>query len=622
MRTQRVAHCLAWLACLVTCTSVEVEAQGPAAPKRILLLHQSGVGEPLRARFDVAFVDAVRSVNSISIDLYEETVETRRFPGSQQSWLVKEYLRNKYADRPIDVIVTLANAPLTFARLNREMFGAPAVVAILPGSGRIAESHDYITGLQGGASVQGTIDLAASLLPSTRSVIVVDGARDDTGETETEVERQLKADPRGLRLVFLRNLPLTDLVSRLAATPADSIVLFVRQTMRSVSEDIDQFEALEEVVKASPVPIFSQVEEFMGHGVLGGHVWRFEADARRLADIATRVASGVEARDVPIGHPTYTKIVDWQQLERWNIPESRVPHDATVLFRPQSFFETYERYVIGGLIIFTAQLMLIVGLLVQRVWRRRAEADARRTREHLAHMTRVSAMGELAASLAHELNQPLTAIRANAQAARRLLAAGGPPQGELREILQDIVDDNKRAAEVISRMREMVTKRTPERRHVDVNEVVLAVTKIVASDSIIRQVSLDLDLASEELVVDADRVQLEQVVLNLLLNALDAASMSNRIPHKVVIVTNMSDRNSAHVIIRDNGPGLKTGSEWQVFEPFYTTKGSGMGMGLSIARSIIEAHGGNIWAATDVEQGAEFHVTLPRTAATASTRIA
>jgi len=374
--------------------------------------------------------------------------------------------------------------------------------------------------------------------------------------------------------------------------------------------------------KASPVPIFSQVEEFMGHGVLGGHVWRFETDARRLADIAVRVASGENPRNVPISRPTYTKIVDWQQLTRWNIPESRVPQDATVMFRPQSFFETYRRYVIGGLIIFTAQLTLIVGLLAQRAWRRRAEADARRPREHLAHMTRVSAMGELAASLAHELNQPLTAIRANAQAARRLLIAGGSPPGELRDILQDIVDDNKRAAEVISRMREMVTNRTPERRHVDLNEVVIAVTKMVASDSIIRQVFIDLDLAPDELIVEADRVQLEQVVLNLLLNALDAASMSNRVPHKVVIVTNMSDRNTAHVIVRDNGPGLKAGSEWQVFEPFYTTKGSGMGMGLSIARSIIEAHGGTIWAATDVKQGAEFHVTLPRAVVTASTRIA
>ena len=622
MKSSRVAVHVGWLACLAMCISVEGHAQEPPTTKRILLLHQGGVGEPLRARFDVAFIDAVRSADSIPIDLYEETIETRRFPGSQQSWLVKEFLRNKYVDRTIDVIVATAIGPLTFARLNRGMFGAPAIVAIVPPSGRVADSHDYITGLLGGSWVNGTVDLALSLLPGTQSVFVVDGARDDTGEQETEVERQLKAPARNLSLVFLRNLPLSDVVSRVAAVPANSIVLFVRQTMRSPSEDLDQFEALDQIVKAAPVPVLSEVEEFMGHGILGGHVWRSEADAKRLADMATRIASGVAVRDIPIGGLTYTNIVDWQQLRRWNIPESRLPHGSIVLFRPQSFFESSQGYVVGGLVVFTAQLALIVGLLVQRVWRRRAEADARRTHEHLAHLTRVSAMGELAASLAHELNQPLTAIRANAQAARRLLSADAAPQGGLKDILQDIVDDNKRAAEVIRRMREMVTKRAPERGHVDVNEVVHAVTKLVASDSIIRQVSIDLDLAPEALIVDADRVQLEQVVLNLLLNALEAASTSNRVPHKVVIATNMSDRHAAHVIVRDNGPGLTTGSEWRVFEPFYTTKGSGMGMGLSIGRSIIEAHGGNIWAATAIELGAEFHFTLPRAATTVSTRIA
>jgi C4-dicarboxylate-specific signal transduction histidine kinase len=231
-------------------------------------------------------------------------------------------------------------------------------------------------------------------------------------------------------------------------------------------------------------------------------------------------------------------------------------------------------------------------------------------------------MGELAASLAHELNQPLTGILANAQAARRLLAADPRARPELRQILQDIVDDDKRAAEVISRMREMVSKRAPERTIVDVNEVVQTVTKLLASDSIIRQVSIQLELAQDSLIVDADPVQLEQVFLNLLLNALEATSISSRLPHTVLVATEADDHHSVHVIVRDNGAGLPAGAEWEVFEPFYTTKGSGMGMGLSIARSIIESHGGNIWAATAIERGAEFHFTLPRTASAAATRIA
>jgi two-component system sensor kinase FixL len=285
-----------------------------------------------------------------------------------------------------------------------------------------------------------------------------------------------------------------------------------------------------------------------------------------------------------------------------------------VLFRQPSFFELYRKYVVGGLFVFTAQLALIVVLIVERVWRRRAEREAQRTHEHLAHLTRVSAMGELAASLAHELNQPLTAILSNAQAARHLLATNDPPLPELKDILQDIVDDDNRAGAVINRMRELVNKHATEHALVDINDVVQVTTKLVASDSIVREVSIGLELAPDIPMVEGDRVQLQQVLLNLLLNSLDATSRSDRFPHKVVIRTDSSDRHLVHVAVRDNGPGLPAETEQRIFEPFFTTKGSGMGMGLSIARSIVESHGGRIWATSDV-CGAEFHFVLPRAAA-------
>jgi len=604
----------AWVACVIALLPRPAVAEDPSA-KRILLLHQNGIAEPIHARFDVAFVEALRSAGSpsIPIDLYEETIETRRFPGSEQSWLAREYLKRKYADRTIDVIVTLGSVPLTFARLNRDLFGTPSIVALVTPSGQL-DPGDNVTGLQGGFWIDGTIDLALSLLPGTQSVFVIEGARSNADDIKTEVERQLK-DRGRLNLVYLKDIPLGELIARVRAIPPHSIVLYVGQSMRTASLDIDQFDALKEIVRASPAPIFSQFEEFLGRGVVGGYMWRSEDDARRMAEMALRIVGGTSARDIPAGRGTYATLLDWSQLQRWNIPDTRLPAASIVLFRPQSFFESYRWYVVGGLLVFIGQLALIVGLVVHRARRRRAEEDARRSRENLAHLTRVSAMGELAASLAHELNQPLSAILANARAATRLLATDGDVVPELRDILQDIVDDDKRAAEVISRVREMVSKRTTERVPVDLNEIVRTVTRMLTSDSIIRQVPIELDFSPAPLIVSGDRVQLEQVVLNLLLNAFEATSTSNRLPRTVVVTTNASDRQSAHLVVRDNGPGLKSGSEGRVFEPFYTTKGSGMGMGLSIARSIVESHGGRIWAANALERGAEFHLTLPRTAA-------
>ena len=586
----------------------------PTATKRVLLLHEGAVGfSPIRERFGSSFIRAVRSAESARIEVYEETFETSRFPGPEQFRLARDFLTNKYAGQKIDVIVTMGVPPLALARQTRERIGNPAIVATLSPTGQI-DGNDNVTGLQGGFFINGTIDLALTLQPDTQSVIVIDGSLEDDRDLRAEVERQVKARTRPVGLVYLQDLPLSDVVSRVAAAPEHSVVLFIKQNMRTRSQPMSPFDTLAEVVRASRVPVFSQVEEYVGLGILGGYVWDFEVDAGRMAEMAVRLATGASVRDVPSGRNTYKTLLDWRQLQRWRISESRLPAEAIVLFRQQSFFEQYRRYVVGGMIVFVAQLALIVGLLVERAWRLRAEAEAQRTRDNLAHFTRVSAMGELAASLAHELNQPLTAILTNAQAASRLLAAPTQLTPQLKEILQDIVDDDKRATAVIGRMRELVSKHVTERGPVDMNEIIHSVMKLVASDAAFREVSIDLELATARLTVEGDRVQLQQVILNLVLNALEATSASDRSPRRAIISTSTSDSHSVHVAVRDNGPGLSEGNETQVFEPFFTTKGSGMGMGLSIARSIIESHGGKIWARNGSDTGAEFHFTIPRLA--------
>jgi signal transduction histidine kinase/integral membrane sensor domain MASE1 len=241
---------------------------------------------------------------------------------------------------------------------------------------------------------------------------------------------------------------------------------------------------------------------------------------------------------------------------------------------------------------------------------KRAELDAQRIRQELAHSTRVSTMGELTASLAHELNQPLAGIMTNAQAAQRFLDATPPDYSEIRPILGDIVEDAKRAAEVIERLRELMRKGQPESARVDVNDVVRGVAKLMTSDAIIRGVTIVSDLTAEPLTVLGDRVQLQQLLLNLLVNAMEA--MSDAAPaDRCVVVRTRPAGGAAEVFVEDSGPGLSPGAEALIFEPFYTTKASGMGMGLSIARSIVQAHGGEIWARSNVTRGATFHFAVP-----------
>jgi two-component system, LuxR family, sensor kinase FixL len=242
--------------------------------------------------------------------------------------------------------------------------------------------------------------------------------------------------------------------------------------------------------------------------------------------------------------------------------------------------------------------------------RKEAELEAQRSRQELAHFARVSTVGQLTASIAHELNQPLTGILTNARAGLRFLSAGPPDVAELRDILSDIVDDDKRAAEVIQRLREILRKDATQRVLLDVNVLVADVVRLLNSDAIIRNLAVTLDLHPQPVLAYGDRVELQQVILNLLINAMDAmAEVAGG--DRTIVVTTEATLETVHVAVRDRGKGVSANGGDRLFEPFFTTKPSGMGMGLAIARSVIEGHGGLIWATDHAGGGAVFHFALP-----------
>jgi signal transduction histidine kinase len=242
--------------------------------------------------------------------------------------------------------------------------------------------------------------------------------------------------------------------------------------------------------------------------------------------------------------------------------------------------------------------------------RRRAEIDAFHARRELLRLERLSRMGELTASLAHELNQPLAAILSNAQAALRFLQLDKVNLDELREILHDIIQDDQRAGNVIRSLRSMINREEREKNPIILNTVLNEVTQIFHTESIFRNVHIDTEFDESLPPVLGDKVQLQQVVLNLIVNAADAMSQ-NPPEHRRIIMGTRVKNDRIRVTIRDFGPGIDQGSLDRIFEPFFTTKGTGLGMGLAVSHTIVEAHGGHIWAENHPGGGATFLIELP-----------
>ena len=244
---------------------------------------------------------------------------------------------------------------------------------------------------------------------------------------------------------------------------------------------------------------------------------------------------------------------------------------------------------------------------------RRAHAaevqNAKRT-EELAYINRFNVAGELTAAIAHELNQPLAAILTNSETAKLLLGSSAPDLEELREILTDIHRDDQRASDVIRRLRGLLMKAPFERKSNDLNEIARDTVEILSRLATSREADLGTETVLDELRVKCDRIQLQQVIINLILNAMDAMSAVPRANRKIVVTT-MRVENFAEVAVSDAGPGIPPDKVKMVFEPFFSTKPEGMGVGLSIARTIVEAHEGQIWAENKTTSGAVFHVRLP-----------
>lgn len=584
-----------------------------AKPKTVVLLHSYGQNFKPWSEYSKAIREEIARRSPSPLILQDFSVVTARGAETEAETQFVKYLGALFTARGPDLVIAFGAPSGGFVQRYRDQL-FPTAPMLLTAIERRRVEHLALA--DNDAVIAVRLDIPKmfrnilQLLPKTKTIGIVVGNSPNerfwTGELKTEL-RPL-SDRIGLR--FYNDLSFDEVLTQAASLPRDSAIFWIPPQVDAIGAVHEGDRALSELHAVATAPIFSYDDSFFTGEIVGGPMTSAAASTKAAADAALRMLAGEKAKVqitvLDYGPPKY----DWRQLQRWGISESRLPPGSEVLFRQPDFWKQYRWQLSLLMLAFVLQAGLISGLLLERRRRMRAELLARQRMAELAHVNRFSMAGELTASIAHEINQPLGAILTNAETLELIASSSSPDLEEIREIASDIRRDDERASAVITRLRSLLKKKPFEIATIDLNEVVRDSMELAAG--VVRQRNFELrtQLSATPVPIAGDRVQLQQIILNLLVNAMDA--MPDVSPEaRTVVVTTRRKEHVAELSVADSGQGIQPERLKQIFQPFYTTKEGGMGMGLSIARTIAEAHCGGIRAENRPEGGAEFVVSLP-----------
>jgi signal transduction histidine kinase len=584
-----------------------------AQPKRILLLHTFGPTFGPWNAISGRLREELRKQSPYPVDLYEASLQGERFADSPDQGPFLDYLRGLFQTRELDLMVALgAPAARLMLRYRSNLFPSKPLLVAAADERTFADGeltrNDAIVPVTIDPSVQ--LDDILRILPQTTDVAVAIG--DSPLERFWLTELQRSFERFGTRVTFhwLNKLPSEDMVKRVLALPPHSAIFYATVRVDASGEPQEEDRVLSRLLEASRSPVFSYIDIDFGRGIVGGPMLSSQEIAQRAAATAVRLLGGEPPANIKVAAlGATTPKYDWRELQRWRISEALLPPGSIVQFRQPTVWETYRWQIMLLSAAILVQAAMIMVLLYEHRRRRVAEIAARTSMSELMHMNRVATAGELSASIAHEVNQPLTGISARASAATRWLAKDPPDIEKVRALLRDIVGATDRAAEVVGSVRAMFKKETKERSSIDINKLIRTVLEIVHVELQRNGVEVQIVLSEALPHIECDPVQLQQVILNLVMNAVEA--MQTVQPRILRVVSTANPSHTVRVSVQDTGNGVDPLHLDRIFRPLVTTKERGMGMGLSICRSIIESHHGRIWVEAATPRGAIFQFELP-----------
>lgn len=586
--------------------------------KNVLILFSLESGMPMSDLIYNNIKSTILREFKTPVNFYVEYLDMGRFPYEWYHRHVFDLFRKKYAEKKIDVFITIDHGVHNLIKKYGEgLFSQYPMITIelahrdtpLP-SFSVANS----TGVLLDFDLKRLLESSLSIHPGTTAVYVISGESPLDKVFETLARQEYHNYENGVKINYLTGLTMNELLEKTSNLPPTSLIIYLTMQSDTKGDFWYPRESLRIISENANVPVYGFVDTFMGYGAVGGYMLSLDRVGLETGKLALRVIKGEQPDAIPFVQEGLSLFMyDWRQLKRWNISEQNLPDGSVVLYKDVSFFEKNKWLIIAIVLFFIIESIIIIMLIRSNRKQKKTAlelVDARQRYKEILHAERTSRLGELTASLAHELNQPLTAIRSSAQAALRFIKSDNVDLQLFMQILENIVEDDKRASAIIVNIRSLVNKETIKKEPVNLYILINNTISIYRSQALFLGIVIKTELEESLPKVVANRTQLQQVLLNLIINASEA--MSDTPPEKKRIILHLQTTDGfLKCSVRDFGRGIESTKTNDIFNPFYTTKSEGMGMGMAVTKSIILSHKGDIWAENNIDGGATITFKLP-----------